>query len=281
MQVVVVAVDGSASSLAAAQWAAVEASKRGAVLRIASSYEPPRYLYASNFVPPKDFFEELESEARKVADEAAAAAADIISAETVVIEDNPIDMLLGLSKEATMIVMGSRGRGEFKGALLGSVSAAVVSHASCPVVVIRENTVINPDGHIVVGVDGSDISNRAVDYAFEEAQARGSKILAVHTWADVQFPISEEHWIEIEKEESDLLESRLVEHRKNYPHVHVDTLISRERPAAALSNAAQGAQMLIVGSHGRGGFKGMLLGSTSRALLQDAPCPMMVVRPQK
>ncbi|MDO4909049.1 MAG: universal stress protein [Corynebacterium sp.] len=280
MQLVVVAVDGSAASLAAAKWAAIEASKRGATLRVASSYEAPRYLYAGSLVPPENFFEDLHEEAEKVAKEAAESVKDIVTAEVTVTEGNPIDMLLEMSKEATMIVMGTRGRGEFKGAMLGSVSAAVVSHATCPVVVIRDDVPFNEDGPIVVGVDGSEISDRAVDVAFEEAEERNVPVLAVHTWADVQFPVSEEHWRDIEEEERNLLMSRIENHVKDYPQVKVETLISRERPTVALSQAAKDAQLLIVGSHGRGGFRGMLLGSTSRALLQDTPCPMMVVRPQ-
>ncbi|MDO4910907.1 MAG: universal stress protein [Corynebacterium sp.] len=281
MQLVVVAVDGSAASLAAVKWGAVEASKRGATLRVASSYEPPRYLYAGSLVPPENFFEDLHDEAEKIAAEAAESVKDIVAAEVTVVESNPVDMLLEMSKEATMIVMGTRGRGEFKGAMLGSVSAAVVSHADCPVVVIRDDASFVPDGPIVVGVDGSEVSDRAVEHAFEEAKERGVELLAVHTWADVQFPVSEEHWRDIEQEERDLLLSRLEAPLAKYPEVTVETLISRERPATALSQAAADAQLLIVGSHGRGGFRGMLLGSTSRALLQDAPCPMMVVRPKK
>ena len=64
-----------------------------------------------------------------------------------------------------------------------------------------------------------------------------------------------------------------------FPDVPVKKIIARDRPVRALTDASEGAQLLVVGSHGRGGFKGMLLGSTSRALLQSAPCPMMVVRP--
>ena len=86
-------------------------------------------------------------------------------------------------------------------------------------------------------------------------------------------------WAEVEREQADLLTERLAEHQKEYPNVSVKKLIARDRPVRALTDASEGAQLLVVGSHGRGGFKGMLLGSTSRALLQSAPCPMMVVRP--
>ena len=83
----------------------------------------------------------------------------------------------------------------------------------------------------------------------------------------------------MEKEQAELLTERLAEFQEKYPEVQVKKVIARDRPVRALSEASEGAQLLVVGSHGRGGFKGMLLGSTSRALLQSAPCPMMVVRP--
>ena len=86
-------------------------------------------------------------------------------------------------------------------------------------------------------------------------------------------------WAEVEKEQAELLTERLAEFQEKYPEVQVKKVIARDRPVRALSEASEGAQLLVVGSHGRGGFKGMLLGSTSRALLQSAPCPMMVVRP--
>ena len=83
----------------------------------------------------------------------------------------------------------------------------------------------------------------------------------------------------MEREQKDLLDENLAELEKQYPDVQVKKVITRDRPVRALSDASAGAQLLVVGSHGRGGFKGMLLGSTSRALLQSAPCPLMVVRP--
>ena len=69
-------------------------------------------------------------------------------------------------------------------------------------------------------------------------------------------------------------------YKDKYPDVEVEQIITRDRPVRALADASEDAQLLVVGSHGRGGFRGMLLGSTSRALLQEAPCPLMVVRPE-
>lgn len=290
--IVVVAVDGSEASNNAVRWAANTALKRGIPLRLASSYTMPQFLYAEGMVPPKELFDDLQNETfEKI--EAARAIAHEVAPELkighTIAEGSPIDMLLEMSNDVTMIVMGSRGMGGLSGMVMGSVSASVVSHASCPVVVVREDSHVTEDtkyGPVVVGVDGSEVSQKATEYAFAEAQARGAELIAVHTWMDMQVQASlaglsaaQQEWAEVEKEQANLLSERLAPLVEKYPEVEVRKIIARDRPVRALSESADGAQLLVVGSHGRGGFKGMLLGSTSRALLQASPCPMMVVRP--
>lgn len=291
--IVVVAVDGSEASKNAVRWAANTAMKRGIPLRIASSYTVPQFLYAEGMVPPKDLFDDLQAETLEKIEEARAVAHEVapeIKIGHTIAEGSPIDMLLELSKGVTMIVMGSRGMGGLSGMVMGSVSSSVVSHASCPVVVVREDNHVTEDtkyGPVVVGVDGSEVSQKATEVAFAEAAARGAELIAVHTWMDMQVQASlaglsaaQAEWAEVEKDQANLLDERLLEFIAKYPDVKVKKVITRDRPVRALSDAAVGAQLLVVGSHGRGGFKGMLLGSTSRSLLQSAPCPMMVVRPE-
>ena len=148
-------------------------------------------------------------------------------------------------------------------------------------------TEANKYGPVVVGVDGSEVSRRATEVAFEEAAARGAELHAVHTWVDTQlqgpgagYAASDEMWKQVQAEKGELLGKYLDDLSERFPDVEVKKFISRDGAVRALANAANGAQLLVTGSHGRGGFKGMLLGSTSRALLQVAPCPMMVVRPE-
>ncbi len=290
--IVVVAVDGSDASKQAVRWAANTANKRGIPLRLASSYTMPQFLYAEGMVPPQELFDDLQAESLEKIEEARAIAHEVapdIKIGHTIAEGSPIDMLLEMSKSATMIVMGSRGLGGLSGMVMGSVSGAVVSHASCPVVVVREDSAVNEDtkyGPVVVGVDGSEVSQRATEFAFAEAQARGSELIAVHTWMDMQVQASlaglaaaQQQWDDVEREQTEMLIQRIKPLIDQYPDVPVKKIITRDRPVRALSEASEGAQLLVVGSHGRGGFKGMLLGSTSRALLQSAPCPMMVVRP--
>ena len=290
--IVVVAVDGSEASKQAVRWAANTANKRGIPLRLASSYTMPQFLYAEGMVPPQELFDDLQAEALEKIDEARAIAHEVapdIKIGHTIAEGSPIDMLLEMSKSVTMIVMGSRGLGGLSGMVMGSVSGAVVSHAQCPVVVVREDSSVNEDnkyGPVVVGVDGSEVSQRATEVAFAEADARGAELIAVHTWMDMQVQASlaglaaaQQQWDEVEREQTELLIERIQPLADQYPNVPVKKVITRDRPVRALAETSEGAQLLVVGSHGRGGFKGMLLGSTSRALLQSAPCPMMVVRP--
>ncbi|CAB0575578.1 universal stress protein [Corynebacterium diphtheriae] len=292
--IVVVAVDGSEASQNAVRWAANTANKRGVPLRLAASYTMPQFLYAEGMVPPQELFDELQSETMDMIEAARVVVHEVapdIKIGYVIDEGSPIDMLLDMSSDVTMIVMGSRGLGGLSGMVMGSVSAAVVSHADCPVVVVRSDnhvTETNKYGPVVVGVDGSDVSQRATEFAFEEAQARGAKLVAIHTWMDMQVQASlaglaaaQQEWEIIEKEQTTLLKDRLQPLLERFPDVEVEMVITRDRPVRALEDCAHNAQLLVVGSHGRGGFRGMLLGSTSRALLQSAPCPMVVVRPNE
>lgn len=291
--IIVVAVDGSKASHVAVQWAANTAKKRGLPLRIATSYTMPQFLYAEGMVPPQELFEELTAEAMERVNAAKQIAREIapdLKIGHTVAEGSAIDMLLELSKRSTMIVMGSRGLGGFSGMVMGSVSAAVVSHSTCPVVVVREDNAVTPEtkyGPIVVGVDGSEVSHLATELAFVEADARGAELVAVHTWMDMQVQSSlaglsaaTQLWEEVGDDQKEQLNECLADLTEKYPDVTVKTVVTRDRPVRALTDYSQGAQLLVVGSHGRGGFKGMLLGSTSRALLQSAACPMMVVRPE-
>ncbi|MEJ5928819.1 universal stress protein [Corynebacterium sp. H128] len=290
--IVVVAVDGSDASKVAVRWAANTAMKREIPLRLASSYAMPQFLYAEGMVPPQEIYDDLQAETMEKIEEARAIAHEMapdIKIGHTIAEGSPIDLLLDMSKDVTMIVMGSRGLGGLSGMVMGSVSAAVVSHSDCPVVVVREDNTVDEKtkyGPIVVGIDGSAVSEKATRYAFAEASARGAELHAVHTWMDMQVQASlaglaaaQQQWQVVEEEQHALLSERLAGYQSEFPEVVVKKIVTRDRPVRALCDASEGAQLLVVGSHGRGGFKGMLLGSTSRALLQSAPCPMMVVRP--
>lgn len=297
---IVVAVDGSAASDVAVRWAANAAVKRQQPLALVNSYTMPQFMYADGIVPPEELYTELENESKEkisaaraiVADHYAVQALDggidALEIEEIVKESAPIDFLLELSETAEMIVMGSRGLGGLSGLVMGSVSAAVVSHAQCPVVVVRKDSDVSAEtkyGPVVVGVDGSEVSDAALAQAFREADARGAELRAIHSWTDsyvqssyLGMAESADQFEAFVQERQSLLTEAIKPYLEQYPKVAVEEIVVRERPVAALADHAEDAQLLVVGSHGRGGFSGMLLGSTSRALLHAAPCPLMVVR---
>lgn len=290
---IVVGVDGSPSSDIATRWAAREATARNLTLLLASAYVVPQFLYAEGMIPSRTIFSELEEQTQQSIDQAAAIATDVnpdLEILQEIREGSPINMLLNLSKEADMVVVGSRGLGGIAGALLGSVSASVIGHAESPVVVLREDDMYTEaqDGPVVVGVDGSHVSDMALREAFKAADAYGADIIAVNAWLDraVQSTLagvnlSNGEWERAQEEQEKMLEKSLAPVKQDYPDVKVTLIVRREAPEISLAEEACKARLLVVGSHGRGGFTGMLLGSTSRALLRLAPCPLMVVRDQR
>jgi nucleotide-binding universal stress UspA family protein len=288
---VVVGVDGSDASTGAVAYAANTAAKRRIPLHVVTTYSMPAALFAEGMVPPQPVYDELEKECMPIIEKAVETARKIapgLQVSHAVVEGNPSQVLIDYSREAKVIVLGSRGLGGIKGMVLGSVSAAVASHAYCPVVVTREDTDdLEQSGPVVVGIDGSEISAKATEWAFAEASARGTTLVAVHTWMDPQvqaaaagIALTEEDWKQLEEQQLQTLSERLAGFSSRYPDVTVERVVTRDRAVRALVEQADGAQLVVVGSHGRGGFTGMVLGSTSRALLQASPCPVMVVRPQ-
>ncbi|ALE19102.1 universal stress protein [Lawsonella clevelandensis] len=286
---IVVGVDGSPSSRLAAQWAAQEAKARDLPVLLAAAYIVPQFLYAEGMVPSRAIFEELEEQAQGFIDEAAAAIREVnteVELMQQLHEGSPISMLLELSKEADMVVIGSRGLGGVAGALLGSVSASLVGHAHCPVVVVRDDMDLAPERNcIVVGADGSPVSELAVQIAYQEADAHGAELVAVNAWLDravasslAGLNLSNLDWEQAKAEQTQVVQEELEKYDDGYESVTPQIVIRRESPEMALAEVGKGARMIVVGSHGRGGFTGMLLGSTSRALLRLSPVPLMVVR---
>ena len=288
---VVVGIDGSAASTGAVAYAANTAATRRIPLVLVTSYTMPAAMFAEGMVPPQPVYDELEKECQPIVEHARATALKVapdIEVSHAIVEGNPSQVLIDYSRKAKMIVLGSRGLGGIKGMVLGSVSASVASHAFCPVVVTREDTDdLDRSGPVVVGVDGSEVSAKATAWAFAEASARDATLIAVHTWMDPQvqaaaagIALTDEDWRQLEEQQLEILSERLAGFSDRYPDVRIERFVTRDRAVRALVEQAEKAQLVVVGSHGRGGFTGMVLGSTSRALLQASPCPVMVVRPE-
>lgn len=184
-----------------------------------------------------------------------------------------------------MVVLGYRGQGAVAGALLGSVSSSLVRHAHGPVAVIPEEPRLArpPHAPVVVGIDGSPTSGLAAEIAFDEASRRGVDLVALHAWSDMgplDFPRlnwAPIEWRNLEDEQEKMLARRLSGWQDRYPDVVVHKVVVCDRPAPRLLELAQTAQLVVVGSHGRG-VPGMHLGSVSRAVVNSGQAPVIVAR---
>lgn len=283
---IIAAVDGSATSYQAAVWAAVDAGLHGCGLHIVTSISLPVGVVPGEMLGAADR-ELLARDGQRIVDEAsrvARAGAPGTAAEitTEVIHEPIIGYLLGQSRRVRAIAVGSRGLGAIRRGILGSVADAVIRHAQCPVAVIHATAAGDPlsaEKPVLVGIDGTPNSVPALELAFAEASARKVGLTALHAWTDIlgsYVPLI--GWEPLRAQENELLSERLAGFGERYPEVTVRRLLVMERPDQALLRESEYAQLVVVGSRGRGGFEGMLLGSTSSTLLHNVETPTIVVR---
>ncbi|MPZ85308.1 MAG: universal stress protein [Actinophytocola sp.] len=285
---VVVGVDGSESSLRAVRWAADRCGRRGTGLRLVHACQVPTG-YRPGIVDEGTLRTAMESQSRGWLAEARQAAEQAVPGlhiDTVLEVAPSVPALVKESGDASLLVLGSRGLGGFTGLLVGSTSVELAGRARCPVVVVRGPGDEAPptEGPVVVGVDGTELSEAAIGFAFAEASVRQAELVALHAWTDLvletAFPSGAAalDFTPLAQEAEETLAERLAGRQEEYPDVHVTRKVVRERPTRALLRFAENAQLVVVGSRGRGGFRGLLLGSTSQHLLQHARCPVAVVR---
>lgn len=282
---VIVGWDGSPGARAAVEWAARQAGAQRKPLVVAMSLhvpEPALGVFPSPAAPlyQEGEIEELFAPALAIAEQTAPG----LEVATLQLTGHPVAELTKLSEQAEMMVIGSRGRGAFMSHLVGSISVAVASHSSCPVVVVRGTVSQDPHAPVVVGADGSETSAAAVRFAVRYADAVGAPLHAVCAVPDPthliapDLIVTEDFRDELHAEAERFVHESLAGVCQDYPNVKVEMIISDQPASPALADAGEHAQLVVVGTHGRGGFAGMLLGSTSRAVLFHAPCPIAVVR---
>ncbi|WP_062428841.1 universal stress protein [Herbidospora daliensis] len=273
---IVVGVDGLAPGVLAVEWAAREAALRGVPLRLVSVV-PEWCLHESPEGPVADiggWMRDGGATALAEATQAARRVAEEVAVETALTGGDPRQELIALSREAGLLVVGDSGMGSLRGLLIGSVALGVAGHAHCDVVVVRPAPA-EPRPEVVVGVDGSAAQSRVLDFAFREAAVRGVGLRAViaWNWRDALGAVGGEP-----EASGRALAEALAGRGESYPDVQVWMEIVEGHPVEVLRRAAAHAELLAVGSRGRGPLAGMVLGSVSQALLHIAPCPIAVVR---
>ncbi len=297
---IVVGVDGSPSSWAALDWAARASANRGGKLEILHALDMPMVGVLRGFigrVPPPQEFADWAMQLLREAGDHVTHTSPGLELHTEISASDPAHALLAASRTAKMIVVGTRGLGSAASAFLGSVSVRVSAHASCPVVVVPD-----PEGKtggeesrakgsrkcVVVGLDGSSGAGAALRFALDEAARTGSELVAAHAW-EVPLPIdvpvldpasragARDFLIaRADKYIRNLVEEARGEYTKNVP---VKVEVVQDQAAHALLNKGNKAALMVVGSRGRGGFTGLLLGSVSQTVLHYTRVPVAVIRP--
>lgn len=287
---IVVGVDGSPGSQGAVKWAARDAELRNVPLTLVHVVPPTAGTWLESSLLPawmhgqRERGRQVLEEARKIADESCQRGPTQICCEMP--SATAVPALVDLSKDAELVVVGCLGTGTLRGRHLGSVSSGLVDHALCPVAIIHDGIPLNADtvqAPVLVGIDGSPESELATAIAFDEASRRKVGLVALHAWSDVGLfdsvlDLAGPRWTELRSIEDEALAERLAGWRERYPDVPVRREVVRSEPAKQLIDQSQFAQLVVVGSHGRGGFAGMLLGSISAAVVLLARVPVIVAR---
>ncbi|SNT60884.1 Nucleotide-binding universal stress protein, UspA family [Asanoa hainanensis] len=281
---IVVGVDGSEPSMAAARWAAGEAQQTGATVDLVHAFDWD--YYGGRFDGGNILREWAEDKASTTLADAAAAVAAVAPGVTVSHEPvlgSAVPVLLEAAADASMIVVGNRGRGGFGSLLLGSVGQRLATHAPVPVVVVRGRPDIGA-GAVVVGVDGSPAALDALAAAFRMAASRSARLIAVRAYVPPTPPwgVNVEPVVyDVAERDAELhaeLDEQLAPWREKFPDVATETLVAHGSPAGVLVGLSHTARLVVVGTRGHGSVAGALTGSVGLQLVHHADCPVLIVR---
>lgn len=292
---VIAAVDGSAESLAAAEWAAREAARRS---------RPLKLLHAWSWHPRQNG--ELATAAQRhlarrclrQAEERIQRTCPGIRLEEEQVEGPATAALLRAADQADLLVLGSRGLSGFTGFVVGSVALGVVARAARPVVLVRaeetapDEHVPDIDGHdstrtpyrdVVLALDLGDPCDEVIEFAFEAARLRHARLRVVHAWQQpsafalgpgdiglVQEPQRADEWL-------GFMTAVLQVWRDKYPEVEVVETVTEGRAQSVLVRAASGSSLLVVGRRDTDRPAGPRTGPVAHAAIHHVGCPVAVV----
>jgi nucleotide-binding universal stress UspA family protein len=284
---VVVGVDHSEAAKAAVHYAAELASRRHLRLHVVHAFESAELNVRATI----GWTPELETALRGSAERLMDTTLDVIASQypdldvTSRLDPGPtVAALLEESERAETLVVGSRGAGGFAGLAVGSTTLQVASHARCPVVAVRAPVPGEAPRHgVVVGVDGSELSEAAVEYALRAASDVGETMTAIHVWHDpaqlgpgVMLPVVYDPTL-VEQEERLVLAESMAGWAEKYPDVTIEAKVVRGHPVHCLVQEATRSRLLVVGSRGRGAVRSLVMGSVSHGVLHHATGPVAVV----
>ena len=276
MDSIVVGIDGSAGSAEALRWAVEEARLHDA--RVVAL----RCWGGRDHLSREGWDEERTEDEQRAIDELAALVRGAVPEDVELVEQRTLDArpewgLLEVGADADLVVVGARGATGMKGLVVGSVSQQVVHHAHVPVAVVRHTRWPVPPRRVVVGVDGSPASRRALAWALEEARRRGAMLEAVHAWSEHgRLSVADADGEQAAREQLAVAVGDVDTSVLAQP---VGQVVVHGSAGPAIVDVAAGAELVVVGSRGLGGFKELLLGSVGQHVAHHAPCPVIVVRP--
>ena len=285
-EAVAVGVDGSDAALSAVRWAAREAHRYGRPLRLIVSVWVSPFGYIGTADPQVDALAQRVGEI--ALDRAELLVREVAPGVAVTRESSgrpALDTLERESMSAWQTVVGRRGSGGFARLLAGSVALGLAARAHGPVVVVPQGFRDDASGSVVVGLEGSASDRAVAAAAFREASFRGTELIAVHSWSDnpllapqlVRNPEIAAQLAADEGDERRLLAEQLDGWSERYPDVAVRSVVPQGSPAGSILDAADTAQLVVVGSRGRNAVQAMLLGSTSRAVISHSQCPVLII----
>lgn len=282
---VVVGVDGSEPSLRAADWAADEAVLREVPLRVVHAclwerYEGAAPARAADGPPAPPSAQDVVGAA---AQRARARHPGLPVSADVVFEE-PEYALVRAGRDASVLVVGTRGRSGIAELLLGSVSLAVAAHAACPVIVLRgshDNQATPPvRGRVVVGVGDDAEDSPAVRFAAGEARRRGVPLEAVRAWRCPAHETTDHALLSGEpaRVHEERADERLDAALRDVPaDVEVRRRAVEGHARRALVDASHAADLLVLGARRREGHTGLQLGRVAHTALHRSACPVVVV----